>query len=361
MSDGVVTPLGVGAAANLQAVLRGDSALQLHEGTFGVTEPFVASLFADRTPIPGYTFFETLAIRAAEQAVSASGIDPSSDRVRFVLSTIKGNVEHLAEGMETDVTLDVPAGRIARHFGNRQALVVVSNACISGLAALLQGRRMLQAGACDHVVVIGAECQSRFIVSGFQSLKALSPTCCKPFDAARDGLNLGEAAAAVVLGRDVPGWELADGAVRNDANHISGPSRTGEGSYQALRYVLESVRKEELAFVNVHGTATLYNDEMESIALSRAGLSDVPVNALKGTFGHTMGAAGVLESILSMHAADAGVILPTRGFSTLGVSCPVQVSAEPGKTAGKAFIKLLSGFGGVNGALLFRREEGGAR
>ena len=361
ISDGVVTPLGSGATANLQAVLRGESALQVHDGTFGVTEPFVASLFADRTPMEGCTFFETLAIRAAEQAISASGIDPSSDRVRFVLSTIKGNVEHLAEGMESDVTLDVPARRIARHFGNRQTPVVVSNACISGLAALLQGRRMLQVGACDHVVVIGAECQSRFIVSGFQSLKALSPKACKPFDAEREGLNLGEAAAAVVLGLDAPGWELVDGAIRNDANHISGPSRTGEGSYQALKYVLAAARREELAFVNVHGTATMYNDEMESIALSRAGLSEVPVNALKGTFGHTMGAAGVLETIRSMHAADAGVVLPTRGFSTLGVSCPVRVSAQAAKTSGREFIKLLSGFGGVNGALLLRHEEGGAR
>ncbi|MBR1405671.1 MAG: beta-ketoacyl synthase [Bacteroidales bacterium] len=361
ISEGMLTPLGTGVQENLQAVLEGKSALRLHEGTFGAAEPFYASLFEDRTPLPGCSFFETIAIRAAAQALSAAGIDPSSDRVRFVLSTIKGNVERLAEGDETEVPLCVPAGKIAAYFGNRQPAVVVSNACISGLAALLQGRRMLLSGICDHVVVIGAECQSRFIVSGFQSLKALSPQACKPFDAQREGLNLGEAAAAVVLGLDAPGWELADGAVRNDANHISGPSRTGEGSYQALNYVLASVRREELAFVNVHGTATLYNDEMESIALSRAGLSDVPVNALKGTFGHTMGAAGVLETILSMHAADAGLVLPTRGFSTLGVSCPVQVSAEVRRTTGRAFIKLLSGFGGVNGALLLRHEEGGAR
>ena len=360
LSEGVMTPLGIGVQENLQAVLEGRSALQLHEGTFGTAEPFYASLFGDRTPLSGYSFFETIAIRAAQQAIAAADIDPASDRVRFVLSTIKGNVDRLADGEEETVPLCVPAGKIAAFFGNRQPALVVSNACISGLAALLQGRRMLQQGGCDHVVVIGTECQSRFIVSGFQSLKALSPQACKPFDAQREGLNLGEAAAALVLGLDQPGWELVDGTIRNDANHISGPSRTGEGSYQALRYVLEGVRPEELAFVNVHGTATLYNDEMESIALSRAGLSDVPVNALKGTFGHTMGAAGVLETILSMHAADAGLVLPTRGFSKLGVSCPVRVSPEPGKTAGRAFIKLLSGFGGVNGALLLRHETGGS-
>ena len=110
--------------------------------------------------------------------------------------------------------------------------------------------------------------------------------------------------------------------------------------------------------MNVHGTSTLYNDEMEAIAIDRAGLLDVPVNALKGTFGHTMGAAGILESILSMHAVDAGLVLPTRGFSALGVSRPVRVSASAGTTDKRAFVKLLSGFGGVNGALLFRK--GGA-
>ena len=154
-------------------------------------------------------------------------------------------------------------------------------------------------------------------------------------------------------------WELVDGAVRNDANHISGPSRTGEGSYNALQYLLPLVNREQLAFVNVHGTATRYNDEMEAIALERAGLLDVPVNALKGIFGHTMGAAGILESIVSMQACDAGMVLPTQGFSELGVSRPVWVSAQEMSTHGTEFIKLLSGFGGVNGALLFRK--GGAR
>ena len=123
--------------------------------------------------------------------------------------------------------------------------------------------------------------------------------------------------------------------------------------------MLASCDPAELACVNVHGTSTLYNDEMESIALQRAGLSEVPLNALKGVFGHTMGAAGVLESLISMQAADAGLVLGTRGFSRMGVSCPVNISADKRTTGRKAFIKLLSGFGGCNAAMLFRK--GGAR
>ena len=356
MGESILSPLGATPAENFAAVCRGESALQRYEGMFGVQEPFVASLMdRNRWTVPGRTFFDSIVVEAARRAVEAAGIDPASPRTAFVLSTIKGNIEF----MDTqDVTLAASARRLADAFGNPNPAVVVSNACISGLAALLQGRRMLLSGGYDHVVVVGAEVQSRFIVTGFQSLKALSEAPCKPFDAARDGLNLGEAAAAVVLGFGEAGWELVDGAVRNDANHISGPSRTGEGSFKALRYVLKQTRPEELAFVNVHGTSTLYNDEMEAIAIDRAGLLDVPVNALKGTFGHTMGAAGILESILSMHAVDTGLVLPTRGFSELGVSRSVRVSAQAGTTDKRAFVKLLSGFGGVNGALLFRK--GGA-
>ena len=356
IGESILSPLGATPAENFAAVCRGESALQRYEGMFGVREPFVASLMdRGRWIVPGRTFFDSLVIEAARRAVEAAGIDASSPRTAFVLSTIKGNIEYIDS---QDVTLSTSARRLADAFGNPNPAVVVSNACISGLAALLQGRRMLLGGGYDHVVVVGAEVQSRFIVTGFQSLKALSEAPCKPFDAARDGLNLGEAAAAVVLGFGEEGWELVDGAVRNDANHISGPSRTGEGSYKALRYVLKHTSPEELAFVNVHGTSTLYNDEMEAIAIDRAGLLNVPVNALKGAFGHTMGAAGILESILSMHAVDAGLVLPTRGFSALGVSRPVRVSASAGTTGKRAFVKLLSGFGGVNGALLFRK--GGA-
>ena len=356
IGESILSPLGATLAENFAAVCRGESALQRYEGMFGVREPFVASLM-DRSlwTAPGRTFFDSIVIEAARRAVEAAGIDPACPRTAFVLSTIKGNIEYVDT---QDVTLARSARRLADAFGNPNPAIVVSNACISGLAALLQGRRMLLSGRYDHVVVVGAEVQSRFIVTGFQSLKALSEAPCKPFDATRDGLNLGEAAAAVVLGFGEEGWELVDGAVRNDANHISGPSRTGEGSYKALRYVLKHIAPEELAFVNVHGTSTLYNDEMEAIAIDRTGLLDVPVNALKGTFGHTMGAAGILESILSMHAVDAGMVLPTRGFSELGVSRAVRVSALAGTTDKRAFVKLLSGFGGVNGALLFRK--GGA-
>ena len=364
---GLVTPLGNSPAGVLASVRAGKSALALHPG---FPEPYYASLLPrEEVSEP---FFEQVSLEAARRAVEDAGIDPADPATGFVLSSIKGDIKHFGQN---DVSLAYSAGRIARALGVKTSPVVVSNACISGLAALVQGMRMIRADQFKRVIVVGTELQSPFIVTGFQSLKALSVEPCKPFDAHRVGLNLGEASAAMVLtchaersecisgdtlgpaglGMTSSVWELVEGAIRNDANHISGPSRTGEGSYNALRAVLPHCDIKDLAFVNVHGTATVYNDEMEAIALSRAGLLDVPVNALKGYFGHTMGAAGILESILSMQALEAGVVLATRGFSELGVSAPVKVSAQEQPAVGNSFIKLLSGFGGVNGALLFRK------
>ena len=367
LADNILSPLGEGTARNYGAVKAGESALRLYPKYAGVAEPFVASLFEEREAEEGYTFFETIAIRSAAAAIAEAGIDPASDRVLFILSTTKGNVDMLGKtGAPADsgrVRLGAAAEAIAHRFDNRNMPLVVSNACTSGLCAQIVAMRLLERGDCDYAVVIGAEVQSPFIISGFQSFKALSPEPCKPFDATRQGLNLGEAAATVVLGRSEDShrrtaemWHYVAGAIRNDANHISGPSRTGEGSYQALRQVMQHGTPDELAFVSTHGTATPYNDEMEAIAIGRAGLESVPVNSLKGFFGHTMGAAGVLESILSMSAVEDHTILPTRGYETCGVSVPLRLSNTILTTEKKAFVKMLSGFGGCNAAMFFRKE-----
>ena len=136
------------------------------------------------------------------------------------------------------------------------------------------------------------------------------------------------------------------------------------GSYRALKAVLirqagkvscdDSVLTEELAFINVHGTSTLYNDEMEATAIHRMGLSVLPVNTLKGYYGHTMGAAGILEAVLSMRAIDDHTVLATRGFDKMGVSHAVNISNRNRSTNKHAFVKLLSGFGGSNAAMLYK-------
>jgi 3-oxoacyl-[acyl-carrier-protein] synthase-1 len=372
VSDNIISPLGMTTAENYAAVKAGRSELKRHDGLWQLPEPFTASLMdrevvnetaADLHIDDRYTFFEKMIILSATKALEQTDIDPTSDSVLFILSTTKGNV-FLLDKRETGfpserVLLGLAAKQMTDYFHNPNTPIVVSNACISGVCAQIQAMRELESGRFDYVVTVGADVQSAFIVSGFQSFKALSVDPCKPFDAKRTGLNLGDAAATIIYTRkdevNENDWVACRGAIRNDANHISGPSRTGEGSYRALKVALGDMSPDKIAFINAHGTATLYNDEMESFAIERAGLSKVPVNGLKGYYGHTMGAAGILETILSMQAIDDHNILATKGYETMGVTHPLVLSNQNQLTDKRAFIKLLSGFGGCNAALLFAK------
>lgn len=373
IGEGVVSPLGMTAGAVYEALCKGESRAQLYENTFGLPEPFFASLLDEDKldsafsalwdyGTEGYTKVEKAAIVAAAQAINEANIDAAREDVIFILSTTKGNVDLLENNTYEPerVYLWRTAQLIAEFFDNPNTPIVVSNACISGCAAQIAAINQLRYGGYKYAVVIGAETLSKFVISGFQSFKALSPERCKPFDANRRGLNLGEAAAAIVytIGADEAldaGTLVVQGAaINNDANHISGPSRTGEGLLRSITKANEGFDTSRLAFINAHGTATLYNDDMESIAISRAGLQDVPVNSLKGYFGHTLGAAGILETILSAHALNHGRVLPTLGTDTPGTAAPVNVCLQSQASHGDSFMKLISGFGGSNAAMTFR-------
>ena len=371
VADNIVSPLGLTSSANYAAVKAGRTGLKRYSGQWGLPEPFVASLMDRQWWIPNpprrgeqkgeLTFFERMAVYSIKEALEHCDVDVTSDRTLIILSTTKGNVE-LIEGAENRIMLGEAAKEIANYLGNPNQPLVVSNACISGVCAQIEAQRLLKAGEYDDVIVCGVDVLSPFIVSGFQSLKALTDTPCRPFDEDRTGINLGDAAATIIYkGIDNSQftihnsqlWCLERGAIRNDAFHISSPSNVGEGCFRALSQILKGVDPEKIAFVNAHGTATLFNDEMESVAIERAGLSKVPVNSLKGYFGHTMGAAGVLETIISMKALDEGVILKTKGYQTLGVSREINVTAQNGTTDKRSFVKMMSGFGGCNAAMLF--------
>ena len=380
----IISPLAYGSYANFDAITAGESRLQRYELRWGIPEPFFASVFPDEQDLdtvesfhetslhqtsPQYTRFEKIAIKAAEEAINNAQIDASSDRVLFILSTTKGNVDLLEEPGTYNANqpyLWYSAQLIVRHFGNQNTPMVASNACISGCAAQIAAYNMLQySDQYDYVVVVGAEVLSKFIISGFQSFKALSPERCKPFDQNRCGLNLGEAAAAIVYARTESPEKLPEqtiimeaGAINNDANHISGPSRTGEGLLRSIRKVTENFDTQRIAFINAHGTATLYNDDMESVAINRAGLQDIPVNSLKGYYGHTLGAAGIMEVILSSIALQKRMVIKSFGTEQPGTAQPLNVCLENHEVQGDAFLKLISGFGGSNAAALFSMKHG---
>ena len=366
LADNITSPLGMTSAQNYQAVKAGRSALAPYSNLWEIPEPFTAALFSEiqwqAMAREGLTRFESLVMHSVTQALKGTSIDSSSPRVVFILSTTKANIELLGDPEATPELLHPgeSARRIAKALGLTTEPVVVCNACVSGLSALILAERLLTQRQYDYAIVCGADSLSRFVISGFQSFKSMDAQPCRPYDIERLGMNLGEAAATMILAGEhtgtEKGWALLQGTIRNDAHHISNPSNKGEGAYHAMMPLLQQINQDTLALVNAHGTATMFMDQMEAVALHRAGLSETPVNSYKGYFGHTLGAAGVLETILTIQALNDHTILGTRGFQELGVSVPIQVSAEAKVTDKKTFLKLISGFGGTNAALLVSAE-----
>lgn len=437
VADNVLSPLGLTTLDNFQAVLQGRTGIRLHHRDALSPTPFYASLLeptafagSSRVDVDGalsgtaggarvdegalsepgdatnrtealtpLTKFENMVIASIQDALWVSGLEGSDPRSIFILSTTKGNVSLLEQGItESDrISLQGSAARIARHFGLVNPPVVVSHACISGLQAQIVALRLLRSGQYDHAIISGADVITQFILSGFQSFQAVSPEPCRPFDANRAGVTLGEAAATIILSVNPdavgplaledaaantatnPGAGAANtgtnpgaaasagvaapikvlaGSVSNDANHISGPSRTGQELSIAIQKALKAsgVEPGEIDFISAHGTATLYNDDMEAKAIHLSGLAEVPVNSLKGYFGHTLGAAGLVESILSIQSLRENVLLPTKGYETPGTEMPVKVITQPETKELNICLKTASGFGGCNAALLFAKH-----
>ena len=361
LSDNIISPLGFTTRENYLALKSGKTSLCLHDNLWGLPEPVCASLFSESQRkellTEGLTFFESLAVASVKDALKKTTFDITSQRVAFVLASTKGNIQELEHG-GVRVNLAESAQVISQRVGVTTMPIVVCNACISSTSAQVLASRLIESGTYDYVIVNGTDCLNKFVVAGFSSLKAVSPEPCRPFDMDRTGLNLGEASATMVLGRtdaehaDTT-WNIVGGAVRNDADHISNPSKTAEGCSRAIKTL--SCDASELSLVSVHGTATLYNDQMEAVALQRNNLSEVPALAIKGFLGHTMGAAGILETIISLCCIEDGKTLPSKGFEELGVSAKVNISNAPIETKGHTLLKIISGFGGCNAALLLSK------
>jgi 3-oxoacyl-(acyl-carrier-protein) synthase len=240
----------------------------------------------------------------------------------------------------------------------------ISNACVSGLVALMQGAKLIQRGAADAVFVVGVDHLSAFVVAGFTALKALDPEGCRPFDQNRHGLSPGEAGAAIVLARgdlmSAPGLTLRGWGSSNDANHMTGPSRDGAGLSQAIRAALEVARLEpaQVDYVNAHGTGTPYNDAMESAALRAVfGAAIPPVSGIKGMLGHTLGAAGVIETVACVLALQEKFLPGTPRLQNIAEGFPASLVSQPRLAPKlKHILKLNTGFGGVNGAILLSHE-----
>ena len=350
-----------GAAANPAAA--GQTAEAAAGPTWETTGSPAGSPAGAGQPPAEYTCMERLVLATLGGVVARSGVTPADKRVLIVLATTKGEIGSLGSAPER-CDLNRTAEVVGRHFGAAHRPLLVSNACISGVSAIVIAARLIRSGRYDHVFVAGFDLLSDFIVSGFNAFKSVSPTLCRPYDAARDGLTLGEACGAVLLTRDrrlsATGVSVVGGGISNDANHISAPSRTGDGLWYAIRAALAEAGTGagEVGLVNTHGTATVYNDEMESKALHLAGLCGVPCNSLKPYFGHTLGASGVIESIVTVRELCEGTCFGVKGYAECGVPYPPDVSAAHREIRTDTALKTASGFGGCNAAVVFRRAAG---
>jgi 3-oxoacyl-(acyl-carrier-protein) synthase len=292
-------------------------------------------------------------------------------RTGLILSTTKANIEaleRLADGRPCSTAArrhlqsHLLAADLAAAHGASGPVQAVSVACVSGLLAIRQGAQLIQRGEADAVLVAGVDCLSEFVVAGFTALKALDPAGCRPFDASRCGLSPGEAGAAIVLVRaglvESPAITIRGFGGSNDANHLTGPSRDGSGLAQAIRAALKDAElsPEQIDYVHAHGTGTAYNDAMESLALRAVfGESCPPVSGSKGMLGHTLGVAGVIETICCMLAMQGDFLPGTPRLSVAAEGAPASLVREPRMGVRlRQVLKLNTGFGGMNGALILQ-------
>jgi len=368
VADNVFSPLGKTTAANFLKLKENISAVKQHSNTKLSTLPFFASLFDENTQFieddkHAYTKFEQLLIASIADALQGAETNASDKKTVLIISSTKGNIsllenEPVSAELKKRIALSTSAKLVAGHFGFVNKPVIISNACISGVLGIITGMRLLRSGEYETAIIAGADVISKFILSGFQSFQALSPQLCKPFDIAHDGLNLGEGAGTIILSANkkyAGSIKVKGGSVSNDANHISGPSRTGQELAGAITTAVKDagILTTEIGFISAHGTATVYNDEMEANALSISGLQAIPLNSLKGYYGHTLGAAGLIESIISIQSLKQNYFLPALGFEKAATGSQVNVCSAPMQITANNILKTASGFGGCNAAVVF--------
>jgi 3-oxoacyl-[acyl-carrier-protein] synthase-1 len=373
--DSIISPLGFTTSENIQAIKEKRSGLKFHEnsrstkGGFysGIIDPqFLAAQFTVIGNPLNYTKLEQMMLLAAHRVLKDN---PKIDLETTVLiiSSTKGNIDLLDDPQdfpEDRVSLNLLANVIQSFFGFKQKPIIVSNACISGGLAVTIAKRFIQAGKFSSALVVAGDLVSDFVISGFQSFQALSNSPCKPFSKNRNGINLGEAAAAILINSSSINnlnVALIGDATANDANHISGPSRTGEGLFKSIQSALKEAKlsASEIDYLSAHGTATVFNDEMEATAFNRAGLAEVPVNSYKAFYGHTLGASALIETILTKHSLLNNELYPSLNFEELGVSKPINVIEEFEERELQFALKTASGFGGCNLAMVLKKVRNG--
>ena len=310
---------------------------------------------------------------AAAQAVADAAI-PAGARVALVSGTSVGGMD-LTENFYRDFRTDKAKGRlrdvaghdcadstqrIARYCGIGGYTATVSTACSSAANAIVTGALLLGSGMADYVVAGGTDALCRFTLNGFNSLSVLDREPCRPFDATRAGLNLGEGAGYLVLTHERPGMRtycrLTGYANANDAYHQTASSQTGEGAYRAMAGALAQSGLRCVDYINVHGTATPNNDLTEGTALRRLFGGQVPpFSSTKGYTGHALAAAGGIEAVLAVLAITHGLRYGNPGFAEPIPELGLHPVARTQEADVRSVLSNSFGFGGNCCSLIFAK------
>ena len=383
---GIVSALGIGVDKNLAAICKGESGIsaspQLLRTANNLPVGELRLSNGELHDILGISQGEHLSrtallgILAVKEAMACANID-FSKRVGLVSSTSVGGMD-LTEHFFEKFMEDDSAGRlrdvrmhdcaasteaIARHCSINGYRTTISTACSSAANAVITGAKLLKHNIVDYVVVGGTDALSAFTLNGFKSLMILDENPCRPFDATRTGLNLGEGAGYLLLQREEDAdsyyCRLAGFSNRNDAHHQTASSAEGNGAYLAMSEALKmaNLAPENVAYINAHGTGTGNNDASESAAFVRLFGNNVPpFSSTKAFTGHTLAAAGGVEAVLSALAIKLGCRYPNLNFTTpipefgLTPICKYEENVQVDSVLTNSF-----GFGGNCSSLLFTR------
>jgi 3-oxoacyl-(acyl-carrier-protein) synthase len=368
---GAVSCFGAGHDALIDSIFAGDTGIRPLERLAGTDCLTKVAAEVPRAICAGVDRDEDLPRRfatlAAREALEDWG-GQTDGQTLFVLASTKadmsGIITESGDGLGSPGRL---AHTLAADLGLTGPVTAVSCACASGLSALAFAGRELRAGTATRALVVGADSITPFILRGFSSLLALDPERCRPFDRTRRGLNLGEGAGAIVLSTQTldntdreTHVSLAGWGESNDANHITGPSRDGRGLALAIERALRCADTPpcDIDYAHLHGTATVFNDAMESRALARVFEVTPPASGSKAQIGHTLGAAGILEGLIAIAALRRRLAPPNVGFASADEDSPIELSAtEVPLLRGRIALKSAAGFGGINTALVFRESR----
>jgi 3-oxoacyl-[acyl-carrier-protein] synthase II len=377
---GVVAPNGVGVRPFLRAIQDGRSGIKRVTtfDTAGMRARIGGEVRGRKGLLPGVDRFGQLALLAAREAVAGSGL--SAGHWGISVGTLGGGILSLEQAIISGKrpknlpSLAYPGAAailLAKQLKLTGRQITVANSCAAGTTALAFGAEMIRRGEYDVVLAGGCESFNLLTFAGFHALRSLDPFCCRPFDAQRQGLVVGEGAAFMVLeeaehacrrGAEIWG-EIAGYGLASDAYHETAPEPSGRGAARALTRALADSRLDKTAidYYNAHGTGTLQNDAMETRALKKVfgpHAYDLPVSSLKSMIGHLMGAAGAVEAAASILALRYSFIPPTINYQKRDPVCDLDY--VPNRARSKKLAAVLSanfGFGGSNAAIAFKKYD----